>query len=192
MKLKFVYSSIYDNMLSEMSGKDFTATNVEDMLIYKKDIEDSWKKDEKKIIRDIEKFSGLKFKGDKNCFLVGDMIYTAISNPMTLKKHSNMKRTKTILVHELIHKLLEDNRKKVSNLIIRAYPEKSFEFKLHVPVLLITKKVIEKSYGKETLNRVIKDEMGREILSDVWPEVNRLSDKFRKDIIKFLKNENIH
>lgn len=190
MKVKFVYSKIYDNMLTEMSGKEFSDFQIEEMILYKGDLEKSWKKEEKMIVADIEKTANLKFNGDKTCFLVNNMLYTAVSNPLTLKKNSNLESAKTILVHELIHKLFEDNSRKVSELTKIIYPNESFEFRLHVPVLLIAKKVIEKNYGKNTLNKEIKNEMETEILNKVWPEVKKLSKRFDKDIIKFLKNEN--
>ncbi len=190
MKVNFTYSKIYDNMLTEMSGKEFSDFQIEEMVLYKEDLEKSWKKGEKRIIKDIENIANLKFKGDKTCFLVNDMLYTAVSNPLTLKKNTKLESAKTILVHELIHKLFEDNSRKVSGLTKIIYPDESLEFRLHIPVLLIAKKVIEKNYGKNALNKEIRDEIETETLKKVWPEINKLSKRFKKDIIKFLKNEN--
>jgi len=120
------------------------------------------------------------------------MKYAAISNPLTLKKQDKLIRTKTILVHELIHCLLEDNKEKILKLIEKIYPQESFEFRLHIPILLITRKVIEKFYGKEILKEVIEDEMKRYLLNEAWPEVNSIYPNFKSSIIKFLKNENLH
>jgi len=191
MKLKFIYSPIYDNLLTDMSKKIFSVEQIKEMEYYKEELEAFWKKDENKIIKEIEKVSKLKFKSDKECFLVNTMKYTAVSNPLTLKKHQHLDRAKTILIHELIHILMEDNKDKVIKLIEKTYPEESFEFKIHVPVLLITKKVVENIYDDTLFQEILKDELKRDVLNEAWPEVNRIYPKFKSDIVKFLKNEKL-
>ena len=191
MKINFVYSTIYDNLLTEMSKKAFSEEQMKEMEFYKEEFEASWKKDERKVIKEMEKISNLKFNGNKNCFLVYHMRYTAISNPLTLKREQHLERAKTVLIHELIHTLMEDNKEKLAKLINKTYPEEGVEFKIHVPVLLITRKVIEKIYGEVILNEVLKDEERMPVLKSVWPEVNSIYPKFKKDIVKFLKNEKL-
>jgi len=161
------------------------------MEFYKEELEATWKRKEKKIINVIEKTAKLKFKGNKTCFLVNNMKYKAISNPLTLKKEPHLERAKTIIIHELVHILLEDNKEKIKQLIEKIYPEESMEFKIHIPVLLITRKVVETIFGKELYEEIIKDEMKRDVLNSAWPEVNSIYDRFKKDIIKFLKNEKL-
>lgn len=192
MKLNFIYSTIYDNLLSDMSRKEFTEDQMKEMEFYKLELEASWEKDGRKIIREIEKVSRLKFKENKTCFLVKNMKYAAISNPLTLKRQQHIQRAKTILIHELTHVLLEDNREKILKIIQKTYPGESFEFKLHIPVLLITRKVIEEIYGSTILREVLEDEMKRYILNTAWPEANKLYPKFRGDIAKFIKNEKLY
>ncbi|MBI2148150.1 hypothetical protein HYU23_00570 [Candidatus Woesearchaeota archaeon] len=191
MKVEFIYSLIYDNLLTEMSKKEFSSEQMKEMLFYKEEIEAAWKKDEKKIVKEIENISRLKFKGNKKCFLIYCMKYTAISNPLTLKKEAHLERAKTILIHELIHILLEDNREKIAKLIEKTYPEESIEFKIHIPVLLITKKVVERLYGKQMVEEILKDEMKMGILNSAWPEVNSIYPKFKNNIVKFLKDEKL-
>lgn len=191
MKLKFIYSPIYDNLLTDMSKKEFSIEQMKEMEYYKEELEAFWQKDENKLIKEIEKVSGLKFKGNKECFLVCHMKYTAISNPLTLKKHPHLDRTKTILIHELIHVLMEDNKEKIRKFIEKTYPEESLEFKIHVPVLLITKKVVENIYGDTLFQEILQDEMKRDILNEAWPEVNKIYPRFKSNIIKFLKNEKL-
>ncbi|MBS3152391.1 hypothetical protein J4230_03195 [Candidatus Woesearchaeota archaeon] len=191
MKLQFIYSPIYDNLLTDMSRKEFSTEQMKEMEFYKEELEATWKRKEKKIINVIEKTAKLKFKGNKTCFLVNNMKYKAISNPLTLKKEPHLERAKTIIIHELVHILLEDNKEKIKQLIEKIYPEESMEFKIHIPVLLITRKVVETIFGKELYEEIIKDEMKRDVLNSAWPEVNSIYDRFKKDIIKFLKNEKL-
>ena len=192
MKLTFIYSTIYDSLLTEMSKKEFSANQEKEGYFYKEEFEAFWKKEEKKIIEEIEKVAKLKFKENRTCFLVQNMKYTAISNPLTLKRHQHLERAKTILIHELIHILLEDNKEKLEKLIAKSYPQESLEFKIHIPILLITRKVIENLYGAKDLQEILNDELKREILNSAWPEVNSIYPKFKKDIVRFLKNEKLH
>ncbi len=191
MKIQFIYSSIYDNLLTDMSKKEFIIEQMKEMELYKDELEASWKKEENKIMKEIENISKLKFKGNKNCYLVYHMKYTAISAPLTIKKNQHLERAKTILIHELIHILLEDNREKIIKLIEKTYPEEEIEFKIHVPVLLITRRVVEKIYGETIYEEILREEMKINILNSVWPEVNSIYPKFKNDIIKFLKNEKL-
>jgi len=85
----------------------------------------------------------------------------------------------------------EKHKEKIKQLIEKIYPEESMEFKIHIPVLLITRKVVETIFGKELYEEIIKDEMKRDVLNSAWPEVNSIYDRFKKDIIKFLKNEKL-
>ncbi|MBS3174339.1 hypothetical protein J4440_00490 [Candidatus Woesearchaeota archaeon] len=191
MKLNFIYSPIYDNLLTDMSRKEFSNEQTKEMEFYKEEFEAIWEKDEEKVMKEIEKVANLKFNGNRNCFIVRNMKYAAISRPLTIKRVDHLDRAKTILIHELIHNLLEDNKNLVKSLIEKIYPLESTEFKIHVPVLLITKKVVENIYNEKILDEIIKDEMKREVLDRVWPTVNLIYPKFRGDIVKFLKNEKL-
>ena len=191
MKLNFIYSPIYDNLLTDMSRKEFSNEQTKEMEFYKEEFAAIWEKDEEKVMKEIEKVANLKFNGNRNCFIVRNMKYAAISRPLTIKRVDHLDRAKTILIHELIHNLLEDNKNLVKSLIEKIYPLESTEFKIHVPVLLITKKVVENIYNEKILDEIIKDEMKREVLDRVWPTVNLIYPKFRGDIVKFLKNEKL-
>ncbi len=191
MKIEFIYSPIYDNLLTDMSRKEFSIGQIKELEFYKEELEAIWKKEENKIIKEIEKVSRLKFKGDKTCFIVNSMKYAALSRPLTIKKEQHLERAKTILIHELIHILLEDNKEKLVKLIDKTYPEESLDFKIHIPILLITKRVVENLYGDSLFQEILNDEMKRDILNLAWPEANRLYPKFKNNIIKFLKNEKL-
>ncbi len=190
MKLEFIYSPIYDNLLTDMSKKEFSNNQIKEMEFYKEELELIWKKEENKIIKEIEKISKLKFKSNRKCFIVNNMKYTAISNPLTVKRE-HIERTKTILIHELVHILFEDNKDKIKKLIEKSYPEESMDFKIHVPVLLITRKVVEKLYGEKEFNIILEKEMHIDILNSVWPEVNKIYSKFNSNIVLFLKNNHL-
>ena len=191
MKIEFIYSPVYDNLLTDMSKKQFSIDQMKEMEFYKAELEASWEKEGNKISKEIEKVSKLKFKGNKTCFVVNTMKYAAISRPLTIKKEAHLERAKTILIHELIHTLLEDNREKIAKLIEKTYPAESLDFRIHIPILLITKKVVENLYGDTLFQEILSDEMKRDVLNSAWPEANRLYPKFKDNIINFLKNEKL-
>jgi len=128
MKLNFIYSPIYDNLLTDMSRKEFSNEQTKEMEFYKEEFEAIWEKDEEKVMKEIEKVANLKFNGNRNCFIVRNMKYAAISRPLTIKRVDHLDRAKTILIHELIHNLLEDNKNLVKSLIEKIYPLESTEF----------------------------------------------------------------
>ncbi len=190
MKLNFVYSQIYDEMLNKAIKKDLPEQTIREMLYFKEEIDAFWSKYDKKIISELEKVSGLKFKKNMDCYVVSKMFYAAISNPLTIRKDGSLESFKHKLIHELVHVLLNDNKNKTEKLILKSYSDEDFDFKNHVPVLLITRKVIENLFGKNEFEDLLKEDMKIE-LRYIWPEVNKIYPKFHNNIVKFLKNEKL-
>jgi len=187
MKVNFFYSEPYDRMLTDMLGNSFP--NEQPMIIkkYQKNLESCWKKEEDKIIKEIEKISNLKFKSNVDCYIVNDMFYDAISNPFTIRIEKDLGRIKSILIHELIHILFVQNSQKLIKLI-EEVPEKQHSYKVHFPLLLIHRKVLENLYGKSYFQKQLKYDNELTELKPLWHHINALYPKFNKDIVKFLKN----
>ena len=187
MKVNFFYSEPYDRMLTDMLGNSFP--NEQPMIIkkYQKNLESYWKKEEDKIIKEIEKISNLKFKSNVDCYIVNDMFYDAISNPFTIRIEKDFGRMKSILIHELIHILFVQNSQKLIKLI-EEVPEKQHSYKVHFPLLLIHRKVLENLYGKSYFQKQLKYDNELTELKPLWHHINILYPKFNKDIVKFLKN----
>ncbi len=192
MKINFIHSEIYDEMLTVMYRKEFNELEYSQTLDYKNKIASFWEKDELKIIKEIEKVSKLKFKSNKDCFVVSHMKYTAISNPLTIRRDNNLQMVRATLIHELIHLLFSENSDKVYKLINKTYKSESRDFKIHVPVLLIARKVLENLYGKNEYEKVLHRDSRLENLREVWPTANSIYYKFNNDIVKFLKNEKLN
>jgi len=186
MKINFEYSQVYDELLSYMSRNNYN--NKQYLEMEKNVIEfNSYFNDyQNKIIKEIEKVSGLKFKNNVNCFIVKHLGYRAISYPLTIKFNKDFKYLTAILAHELIHILLKDNEK-VLNLVKKKFDYDSNDFKIHFPVLLIERKVIENLFGDKFFNNVlIKDDHNQELAYE-WEKVNKVYDKFNFGVIKFLE-----
>ena len=189
MKIDFHYSTIYDAMLSEMSNKEQDIFQVREVQKFMKDFETSWKKIEKKVITNIEKHSKLKFKENLTLYFVKHMRFAALSIPLTLKLTKNKKLAEKILIHEIIHNLLSQNEKKLKPLIANIYPEEDWEFRIHMPVMLIQKKVFNSIYGKKDTEAFIRQD--RKIFGPEWNEISRIEKRYKGDIVSFLKYEDL-
>jgi len=184
MKIHFKYSSVFDELLSEMSLSPYTSKQKNFMLDYVDKLNKDWGKDESKIMKEIEKVSGMKFKYEKiPCFVVKNMGFEAISYPLTIKA-LDIKKTKQVLIHELIHVILKDDKKLLSLLgKIKADEEE----KVHLPVLLVQRKVTENLYGKKAFDEFLNYEFNDD-LEDSLELIKKFND-FEKNVLKYLKRK---
>lgn len=191
MKVSFEYAGIYDEVLSEMSRKKLEPNQSKEAEEITKRFKMYWQIKEKKIISSIEKNSKLKFKRKEiKCYFVNHLAYHAISNQLTIRISGTMEDMRDILIHELIHNIFIDNEKQVIPLIKRTYEDEDFSFKIHVPVLLIERAVTEQIFGQKYFKTFEqKDRMMN--FKFEWPEVDKIYTRYKGDIIRFLKNENL-
>ena len=188
MKINFEYSIPYDRMLTIMSMNEYSEKQKDEIKDYIFNLENSWKKQEKKILKEIEKVAGLRFKADVTCYVVREMSDLAISHPLTLRIEKNLERASIVLMHELIHVLFVQNKKseKLLEYLTKKYPGKYLHFKVHIPLFLVQRKVIENLYGKAYFSKVLRQELKLEE-GYIWETVNKLYPKFKKDAINFFK-----
>lgn len=185
--IDFVYSSVYDELFTSMKKKKYSGKQYVDMERFSALLQSFWEKEGTGIKKEIERVSGLKFKYKIRCFVVKDMDFNAISFPFTLRYNKNIETIKGILIHELIHVLLRDN-KKVLELIRKKFNYEDYDFKVHFPVLLIQRRVTEILYGKDYFEKVLKQERDVDELGYEWKRVNKYYNKFDKGIVNFLQN----
>ena len=189
MKINFEYSQVYDELLTYMSRDNYDNKQFLEMQSATLEFEKYFKKNEIEIIRKIEKISGLKFGKDVKCFIVKHLGFRAISYPLTIKFSKDFKYLTAVLIHELIHIILMNNNN-ILKLVNQKFADEEKDFKIHFPVLLIERKVIENLFGNKFFNNVlIKDDHNQELAYE-WDKVNKIYDKFDKNIVKFLKNVN--
>ena len=95
-----------------------------------------------------------------------------------------------ILVHPFDSEIYEGDQKfceAISKKLDAKYPKLSHEVKIHIPVLLIARRVLENIYGKKVFRKELEKEEQLEVLDQAWPFVNRLYPKFTTNVIKFLE-----
>src|SRR3989344_7137031 len=103
MKVNFKYSQVYDELFSYMSRNKFGNSQILDLETFTIQLSNHWKQDENKIIREIEKVSGLRFQSNVNCFIVKHLGYRAISDPFTIKVNRDFNYLTAVIIHELVH-----------------------------------------------------------------------------------------
>ena len=188
MKVDFEYSQVYDELLSYMSRNQYGNKQYLDMQVATLEFQKYWRKNENKIIKEVQKVSGLKFSKEVRCFVVKHLGFRAISSPLTIRFTKDFKYLSAVLIHELIHILLADNNK-VLELVKKKFNYSANDFKIHFPVLLIERKVIENLFGTSFLNNVlIKDDHNQELAYE-WQEVNKVYNKFNNNIVRFLEKD---
>lgn len=181
--IEFCYSRVYDELLAAMMGREISESDVHEGRRIAEQLEILWRKEGKKIVGEIEKAAGLRFRKKRECFLVQHMLYEAISSPLTLRMHKNVEVLRGILVHELLHSLLEEHGKRASKIINMI--EGSRNFRLHLPVVLCERMVLENLTGSFSREKRVED------LDEVWIAANKLYPEFHqyhRGVLRFLQD----
>lgn len=186
MKLNFQYSQVYDELLTYMSRNSFENKQILELETFVIQLSNYFKDKQNKIIKEIERVSGLKFSSNINCFVVKHLGYRAISDPFTVKMYKDFNYMTAMLIHELTHVLLKDNQT-ILKLVNKKFAHEENDFKVHFPVLLIERKVIEDLFGEKFFSKVKKKDDHNPDLAFEWSEVNKVYSKFNNNIIKFLE-----
>ena len=185
MKLNFQYSQVYDELLSYMSRNNFDNKQILELETFTIRLSNHWKNLNDKVVKEIEKVSGLKFNSHVDCFIVKHLGYRAISDPFTIKMNKEFNYLTAVIIHELIHILLKDNQK-ILNLVNKKFNQDN-DFKVHFPILLIERKVIENLFGQKFFSKVMQKDDHNPDLAFEWNEVNKAYDEFNNNIVKFLE-----
>ena len=186
MKLNFNYSQVYDELLSYMSRNNFDNKQIIELETFCIELSKYWDNLNNKIVKEIEKVSSLKFKSNVDCFVVKHLGYRAISDPFTVKVHKDFNYLTGVIIHELIHILIRDNEK-IIKLVNNKFKHEENDFKIHFPVLIIQKKVIENLFGEKFFNNIMKKDDHNPDLAYEWDQVNKVYNYFNSNIIKFLE-----
>ena len=143
MKIQFIFSNIYENVISK---KPITP---EKALKARLIIERAWKKEGKKIIHSLEKITGLCFQKDELCYLNSK---ASFSQPLSIK----IEDSKTMLdnlTHELIHVLLTQNYGKIERpmkLFHTKWEKYNFTTRIHILVHAIHLELAEQIFPNRT------------------------------------------
>lgn len=151
-----------------------------------------WKKDERKILEEISKITKLKWREKQiYCYMTGRENYFAFSDPLTLPFYKKLDFLTDILVHELIHKILQDDKVnwqeflKTWKYIERKYKNETGRTKIHIIVHAIHSHIYFKFYSEKRLKRNINSPFISAEEKRAWKIVQKEN---YKNIIKVLNN----
>jgi len=165
MKIKFVYSGVYDKRFKESprlqrilkkQNRKYPPLNI--IWRYLKEMKKRWPKYEEKILREISKLTKLKWQEKEvKCYIIG--AGKSFSDPLTVRYFKNKNDFIDTLIHELIHQIQTQNRKKVKkwyDYIKKKYKKESILTQNHIIVHAVHYKLLENFFGKRRLNKQIK------------------------------------
>jgi len=124
---------------------------------YIDDITPRWKKVEKKVLTELSKITGLKWKDDKIiCYVIGYGI--PFSDPLTMRTYEDKDYFIDTLIHELIHQLFTqkgnmEKAKKSWDHIWKKYKSESKVTKIHIPLHAVHAKIYLKFFGEKRLKK---------------------------------------
>ena len=148
VKVIFRYSWIYDeqwkNLTNRKTSWNKPYPSAKKIQKFIKKAGKLWHKDERQVLQTMEKITGLKWKKDVTCYVVGNCI--PFSEPLTLpviEKYPDY--FIDTLVHELLHQFLfiqnESETKKAWSFIFQKYRKESLNTKIHIPVHAVHKNI---------------------------------------------------
>lgn len=185
MKIDFVYSLPYDNLISQINHTK--VKNSEEIYNFIKKLS-SKQKVINNLINNIEKITGLKFKENVKCYLISNSPWRGFSSPLTIRTNS-IDEALSVLAHELIHVISYQNHEKISHLLDSI--DKSFNLpqhtKTHIWVYLVEYKLREKVNLKDNpLKNLTK------ISSSKLRESMEESCLIAKEFVNQTKDENVY
>lgn len=201
-KVVFDYCWVYDDHWKEVwyneklwkktkMKKQYPSEKV--IRQYIKKVEKLWRKDEKKILAELSKISGLKWKYKEiTCFVVGRC--RPFSHPLTIpiyKKHPNA--FIDTLIHEMIHQLFIQpgnlkRSRKVWEYFNRKYKNQHFITIIHIPLHAMYFHIFLKFYNDKRLNKDIEWSVAFPSYKRSWDIVQKegyqnIVKEFRKRLI---------
>lgn len=132
---------------------------MKEVLKYIKNVEKIWRKNEKKILSELSRITGLKWKEDFiYCYVVGSC--RPFSDPLTMPMYNDKNYFIDTLIHELIHQLFtqEGNIKQTSKAwkyVERKYRSETGKTRTHIPLQAILSYIYITFFDEKRLKKDI-------------------------------------
>lgn len=164
-KIIFSYSWIYDNnwrkWITLYKNKKGKYPDSKETLSYIKKVSSLWGRYDKKILSELSKITGLKWKKKMiKCYVVGKCV--PFSDPLTLPVYQGEENYFIdVLTHELIHQLFTqegnlEKSKEAWKYMDERYKEETHTTRIHIPLHAIHSHIYMMFFDKKRLNRDIK------------------------------------
>ena len=163
-RVEFRYSQVYDEkyrknkeLMKFLRKKRDKYPSQKKIIKYKRKIEKIWVKEGRKILLELSKITGLKWKEDIICYVIGRG--RPFSDPLTMRIYPNVNDFVDTLTHELIHNLGMQNSDKTKywwRFVDKKYKNETGLTKSHIFLQAVHWKLLLNFYDKRRLNRNIK------------------------------------
>lgn len=162
-KIIFRYSPIYNKFWRKIAKdreKPKKSLSKRKILNYIKSVERLWRKDEKKILKEISKITKLKWQEEQiYCYIIERGV--SISEPITILMFKDLSFFVDVLTHELIHRIFATKgnykkSKKAWDYIHRKYKNETKRTRTHIVIQAIHAHIYLKFYDEGRLKRDIQ------------------------------------
>lgn len=152
-KTQFHYSPIYQKRLIKV--KNFRAPKDEVFFKNTRKLELKWRKIEKKILKELEFVTGLKWQ-ESHIYIYITRGVVCFSSPLTMTILDDIDFMLDTLIHELIHRIISENEnwpiiEKRWNKLISKYKKENLNTRIHVPIHAIHKHIFLKFFNQKRL-----------------------------------------
>lgn len=163
-RIEFVYSDIYDEIWEQWwydygwakrTGKPYP--KPKHTISYIRQINPTWRRQEKKITKEIAKVTGFGWKRSKiTCYVVGGC--RPFSDPLTLRPYKNPNDFVDLLTHELIHEIFSQNKnskryRRAERYVERKYKNESERTRDHILLHAVHAQIYIDLFGEERMKR---------------------------------------
>ena len=112
-RLNFTYSYIYDQTFAVLTGNKYFEGTSNEAASYMKALEKEFSCFSGKVLAGIPKVSGLRWQKPYIDVYISKYAPSSFSVPLTVRMYKNAKVGNSILVHELVHNIVFQNKKRI-------------------------------------------------------------------------------
>lgn len=155
----FIFYHKNNSDLKARGWNEWTPPTQEEIAKRINSYRQAWRKDEKKILQGMCKILGLRFSRNIIDVYIVSGNQRQLSDPLVIKSGFKPDEFVDTLTHELIHKLFQDNAKKIPSFILREmFPEETETVRNHVITYSVLKYIyLDVLKNKARLERNIEN-----------------------------------
>lgn len=183
-KIKFIYSSPYDRLLTEYENKVFTQKQAGEIEKYIRKLQAKWDKVSNSVCQILEGLVKNKWQEKEiNCYVVKNCKYNGISNPLTLKLNPDFDYAIETLIHELAHIITSYNFEKwgkIEQKLKRQFPKENQRTVTHIYINFIELQILKKLFNQVLIDKFIKRNLKLKGIGRAWKIALKEGDNLKK------------
>lgn len=193
-QLYFRYSDIYEYMLANTAGENFSWEKVKEGHVFVDKYIDYWSKYNDTIFNFYSSIGLVVPDFWVTYFIFPRKGMTPFSDPLTLFIKEDLDEVTATLVHEFVHVLLSfgpnsELEQKIWAHITKTFPNNSVETNIELMTIMIAKEGLKKIFGEEKAKKYLDLEKSYSTLKPAWDIIDSQSEIIKEqDPIKAIFN----